>query len=107
MIDANTCAPEPFLGWDWTELVTPLGFPGSIEDDGEETIIEAIRRTLSMVHDGGEMADQIEGLCREYLDKLVERDAHTCVPLFDGLSRIEDRDSFIKYFSLLLPHLWS
>ena len=99
---------EKFKGHDYTEILNALGVPGSGRTD------EELRQGLcgvfsSWLEIGSEEDKQRVVLMREFLKALVAEEGRIGyrAPLFRGLAQIEDAATFVRYFVVLLPHLWT
>ena len=101
-----------FDGWDWYELaeyfVVPCG-------DYDDKCCEKLQTHLKTIYDKTLFNDpncqeEVE-LCRKYLDKLIERmveiDSVIDISLWQGLAKIEDDATFLRYYIDLLPYMWT
>lgn len=95
-----------FRGHDYTELLDVLGISGGDETDGG--LIQGRQELFSWPEVGSEEDKQRIKLMRDFLSALIEEEERIGyrAPLFKGLAQLEDPATFVKYFGVLLPHMW-
>ena len=88
-------------GIDYLELADVFGIENYIND--EETFILIIKDFL---HKYGE-DEEIINIARLFVRKLIENDNVTYKkPLWEGLSKVEDDDTFMGFVIDLLEYMW-
>lgn len=102
---------DTFKGWDWTELLAPLGLPDELHElsMGENNEAEqAIKNTIGWASwlEDKDLQDQVVGLLLEYLESLIRYDDHYA-PLWKGLSRIDNVHVFFQMYNALLGYMWT
>jgi hypothetical protein len=101
-----------FEGYDWLELSEYLGFPREV---APETFQEFLRNVAFYDFDNSpdkrEFKKDIVEACRAYLNALIERNTSIgtieAIPLWEGLSNIKDKTTFLMYYSQLVTCMWT
>ncbi|MGO4183012.1 hypothetical protein AB4Z17_17630 [Paenibacillus sp. TAF43_2] len=93
-----------FKGLDWTELAVKWGITVSNRND-DEILCDLDKRISYSVSLNEVLESNVIDDARKFLSSLTKNEMYK-QPLFQGLLAIEDDLTFIKYFRVLLPHMW-
>jgi hypothetical protein len=111
-----------FKGWDWTELLkvweaSKKKWPEPTPEEpflDEEEQAKFIRQELytlacSPYTNRGRSAKQLRQIkdIRNFVTIVGKISDHAAAPIFVGLSKISDDETFLKYTDILLEHLWT
>lgn len=99
-----------FDGWDYLELADYFGI--TLADDDAKELIEFLKTKQDF---RGEFPEEITKVCRAFAEKVrdcMQNQSKTRLGggeyyLFDGLCKLEPDWTFMKYFLVLLPYMWS
>ncbi|SFS76701.1 hypothetical protein [Paenibacillus sp. BC26] len=94
-----------YKGQDWTELANELGISTSERSEGD--ILKDLDKRLSESIGLNEVLEStVIYEARSFLNSFTKNETYK-KPLFQGLLAINDDHTFIKYFRILLPHMWA
>ena len=95
-----------FKGYDWVELLPRFGM--AYDSELEQVQLFDLQETIISWFGQDEPTEMISAL-RAFLSALIEskQEFEYSAPLFEGLAQIEDAETFCKYFSILLPQMWT
>lgn len=107
-----------FKGWDWTELADYFKLHKHLQDGDDFTELQEFIYNSGdgIYHSDPKVVklakireEAIEIACRKFLISLIQSSKKiNCVfPLWEGLSRIEDRETFLKHFAFLVGNMWT
>lgn len=102
--EENGPAPsfEPFKGWDWTELAARFGV--AIPDEDNPAPLAAWLEERSRIQ--REQA-WVAGICREFVDALAVADPSYNRPVWEGLAKVKDDETFMGFVIHLLGWMWT
>lgn len=107
----------PFQGWDWTELaeyfaIGPMQEPFDADHPQEWAARETQREAAQLQNlqafcwaHGDDPA--VVGALRAYLHQAIKGCHSPDKPIWQGLARIREPHTFVKYYGVLLPGLWT
>lgn len=95
---------KEFQGIDFTELATRWDIPIDESNDKEDEQISSFIYSKILSED----LDKYYNDCVDFLKKLIiNSNKHDYNgPLFEGLLKIQDKETFMLWMARLLPHLW-
>lgn len=103
-LEENGPAPsfEPFRGWDWTELGARFGV--AIRDEDDPAPLAAWLEEHSRLPDDRKW---VARACREFVEALAAADPSYNKPVWEGLAKVEDDETFMGFVVHLLGWMWS
>lgn len=91
---------DPFKGFDWTELAGRFGVVIPNDDDAEPLVVY-IESHLAWE------PERICQICREFLDAIVATDPTHNKSVWEGLTKVKDDETFMRFFIHMLDWMWT
>ncbi|WP_337100124.1 hypothetical protein [Paenibacillus sp. YIM B09110] len=93
-----------FKGRDWTELAIRWSIP---IDQNEEITLNKVDQIISSVMVDFEVINkEVLMDMREFLREFIKYESYK-QPIFEGLMKVEEPNTFIKYYRYLLSQMWN
>lgn len=104
-----------FKGWDWTEVTDYFhrskkfnySKPSRGQEEWHEYEDKLAKHFGEWALGNYKQRWMIVKICRSYLNKVVEVDPSYATPLWKGLYKIENDETFLGYFLFLLQCIWT
>ena len=111
-----------FRGWDWTEMLrlwpetkkikwpesTPLNL--FADEEAQATFIREKIASLQLAEFNKKLTNKeklkVQNI-RNFVMTVAGHKRHTSYPLYRGLAKIKDDETFLKYTAILLEGLWT